>query len=129
MIARAITFVLILLISLALLSVTRGVWFTALVGLVCLSALAAPILKGAFPRFSFYAARLFAGACFIVGLWLLWRRWSFIEANGGIEGPGGLGSPAAFVLGMGFEQMLFTVFPLLIFLSTSRGTFCRGRHA
>ena len=60
-----------------------------------------------------------------IGLGLLGLRVFFTARNGGIEGPDGFGSPLAFLIGLAFEQMLFSVpaFGLLLALRRSR------RHA
>jgi hypothetical protein len=44
-----------------------------------------------------------------VGLVSLGMRAAFVVSNGGIEGPDGFGSPMAFLIGLAFEQGLFTL--------------------
>ena len=56
-----------------------------------------------------------------IGLGLLGLRVFFTIRNGGMEGPDGFGSPLAFLIGLAFEQMLFSVpaFGLLLALKRS----------
>ena len=56
-----------------------------------------------------------------IGLGFLGLRVFFTIRNGGMEGPDGFGSPLAFLIGLAFEQMLFSVpaFGLLLALKRS----------
>jgi hypothetical protein len=56
---------------------------------------------------------LFAGLLLALGFFLMYRRVEFIAVNHSMEGPGGYGSPLAFLVGWAFEQALTTASALL----------------
>lgn len=61
------------------------------------------------------------GILFAIGLVFLGLRIEFMVRNGGMEGPGGRGSPLAFLIGFAFEQLVFSLpaFGLLLALRRS----------
>ena len=67
-------------------------------------------------RAAYVMSIISGGIPFGFGLFLLWRRVSFVLEHGRMEGPDGYGSPAAFIVNGIWEQMLFTAPPMALFL-------------
>lgn len=97
-----------LLVSILAMSAARGllVWAVmggAVAGLIGGSQLVFWRQQGFGP--AFVGTGLFSA----IGLGFLAVRVSFMVKYGGMEGPGGFGSPLAFLIGPTFEQLMFTL--------------------
>ena len=92
----------------------RAHWFWLPVAVMSLVCAAFSLFPDKFQlRISIFL-RISAAMLLSFGVFLLYRRLDFILSYGGMEGPNGEGSPLAFIIGMVFEQVYFSLPSLFI---------------
>ncbi len=109
MISRAVAFFLIGLIGFTLYWWTKTHWVSVPIVMIVVVCAIASILPPRYQYRSSILSRGFALGIFVLGMFLMYSRFSFIVENGGMEGPDGVGSPLAFLIGFAFEQLFFTL--------------------
>jgi hypothetical protein len=97
-----------LLVSVLSATSARPTLFVVLAG-ACAVAVAGGVQLVAGRKHGLKLAFIGIGVLLAVGLVFLGLRVAFAVENGGLEGPGGLGSPLAFAIGLAFEQGVFTL--------------------
>lgn len=120
MIIRTISTILISIIGYFLFSNLKPAWLSLAAGFGSIICAMAAILPVKHQRIGSRLVKAFAASIFAFGMYFLYLRLSFMDRNGGMEGPGGHGSPLAFLLGLVSEQVIFTLPALFLLWAYSR---------
>ena len=98
--------ILLLVVSLGQRQLSPGSIGLAVVGVIgIVSSLASYVRHWAWPGL---LVPSFLGLVLACGVALFGARLAFVLRHGGMDGPEGYGSPAAFLIGLAFEQAVFT---------------------
>lgn len=120
MIIRAISAILISAIGYFLFSNLKPAWLSITVAFASIICVVGAVLPVTYQKMGSLLVKAFAASILIFGIFLLYQRMAFIGRNGGMEGPGGHGSPLAFLLGFISEQVIFTLPALFLFWAYSK---------